>query len=295
MDKKEKKRISGAKARQDGENIKNLIASKLSFIKNTEMSQSDPKLTHSFLNQIGLSLGNVNQINTKALADKRGCNKPDLICNVTTVENNKTSHRISLKSTFQKTQVAVHSVNSFINNLASKKINLNSHSQEFLTHFVKSENSYAIKPDFSYTESIRRQRFSLDEIEKFNPGLFLSFTEEIKKNAEKILRFIVAEGTNTKNSEYANYLMFCNKPLSDLYVVKIDDIVDHFIKQSEINNTWVTKNKLRPNCGITTVSLFHGLLTLQMKGSGKGEAYHHLQFNIAGSFIRKQLLNKELS
>lgn len=295
----ERKIKSGAVARQNGENVKNALAPKLSYQEGETMEFSDNKVLKTVIAQLGIDFEKISSISTKALADNGSCSKPDLFCTINYKDNSpKTTPRISLKSTFGGTQVSVHSVASLNKHLINKKIILHQDSIKFLTLFVGFANNYEILPTIKHSESKRRKRFSCDEIREFDENLFQTFKADFKKYAKEIMMFLIAHGEKTKTQEQANYILFCNKSMQDIYVENIEHMVNTALARSEINDSWVVPHKERPNNGSTVLALFDGLIKLQMKGSGKkkdkvtGEivpsaSYHHTQFNISGSFVRK--------
>lgn len=289
---KKKKSDSGRKAQQDGENVKNSLAQALSC---TEKGNFTLQLLYVF-KVLQIDKDNVAYVTTRSHEDKGNepCSKPDLRCTIALLDNYKyTPLKISLKSTFGATQVAIHSVNSFESHLASHGVTIPESVKEFFTHFTNSESLYTNKPSFIYSESQRRQRFTLNEINAFNSQLFEDTKQFLKIHAKEILGFLTSKGQVKDKKGHANYLAFCDKKLDNLLLVNIEDLIDYILIECEKNDSWIVAGKDRKSQGITTLSLFNGLIPLQMKGSGGKEtsAYHHLQFRIKGSEIRKLVNN----
>ncbi len=283
---KQIKENSGRKAQQDGEKVKNLLSNELSYSSGGTPSASLIALSN-FLN---IKMEDIKSVNTKAHSDGRvKCAKSDLRVSILNSLDLASPHQISLKSTFSKTQVAVHSVNSFeihLKNLKNKKIILPNDVKYFLTYFSNSK-VLPNGPKAEHDESKRRERFSVDEINNFNKNLLEEAVKFFKGNAKQILFFLISQGSEVNQSNFANLLAFCDKKLNNLIFVDIGKLIGVAVKNSEKNNYFCVPNKPRKNAGITTISLYDGLITLQMKGSGKGAAYHNLQFNISGNFIKK--------
>ncbi len=279
---------AGRKARQDGENVKNILTSFLSY------SPSNTTNTTQSLNLIRYLKKNISDIKfiqTTSQSDgKTKCAKVDIKA---TVEfNNKPGedqkkefHKLSVKSTYGKTQVAVHSISTLTSYLAKKKIIIPSNVIEFLTLFTDSK-AFSNIPTFIFSESQRRERFSFEEINSFNPQLFLDTQQFFEQHADVILRFLISEGSD-KRENFADILAFCDKKINNLMLCNIDNIIYTAISVSNANKSFCLPNKPRKNSGVTTLSLYGGLISLQMKGSGTGAAYHGIQFNIAGNFIKK--------
>lgn len=284
LSKKENQRNAGTKARQDGENVKNDLSRALAYDHNAKNINSQIKI---LLNHLNINENDIRFIHTKSHSDgKISCAKSDIRINIEFNNGIKIPHQISLKSTFAKTQVSVHSVNSFEKNLDKKKIAFPTEVKEFLNFFTNSK-IYQNKPDFIFDESNRRHRFSLDEINCFDSQLFIKTQSFFEEHAEKILEFLISSGSEEKKENFANLLAFCDKNLNNLIFVNIKKLIDCAIKTSKDNDVFCVANKGRKKTGITTLSLYGGLIQLQMKGSGEGSAYHNLQFNISGKFIKK--------
>lgn len=284
LTKKENQKNAGRQARQDGENAKNDLARALAYDNNSQNGNYQIK---TLLNHLGIDENDISFIHTKSHSDGRiRCAKSDIRINIEFNSGKKVVHQISLKSTFTKTQLSVHSVNSFEENLRNKKINIPVEVKEFLNLFTNSQLPQ-IKPNFIHSESQRRKRFSFDEINEFNSKLFIETQSFFENNAEKILEFLISSGAEEKKENFANLLAFCDKKLTKLMFVDIKNLIYSVINDSRTNNSFCVPNKIRKNAGITTLSLYGGLITLQMKGSGEGAAYHSLQFNISGNFIKK--------
>lgn len=287
QEKKRKKAESGRKAQQDGENVKNSLASVLSYTGDAFSHQAQILLT-----SLGINTNEVSFINTRSHEDKGDtpCSKPDLRCIISNKNGVKyKTINLSVKSTFGSTQVAVHSISTFIKHLATHGVSVPSSVQEFLVHFTNSNNNYDVKPNFIFNESIRRVRYSVNEINLFNPSLFEDTKQFFKENASEILYFLISKGQVTDKKGHANFLAFCGKKLDNLLVVHVDSLINYILEQSLLNDSWIVCNKDKSQSGITTLSLFNGLISLQMKGSGGKEtsAYHHLQFGISGNRIKK--------
>lgn len=283
--KKANQRKAGLDAQQDGENVKNELASKLSY--KGDLQHITPQAI-ILAKEIGINIEDIIFIGTKAHADgKIACAKSDLKSRVELKNNTVLHHQISLKSTFAKTQVAVHSMKTFEQHLKNIRILLPEPVKEFLTHFTYSNNHYLNKPIFSYSESRRRERYNWEEINNFNPNLWLETQLFFEKYAEDILYFLISRGSETNIKNHANLLAFCDKKLNNLIIVNIKKLIAYIIDKAKLDNSFCLKNKPRAGNGTTTFSLYAGLISFQMKGSGKGAAYHALQFNISGSTIKK--------
>ena len=208
LTKKENQRNAGTKARQDGENVKNDLSRALAYDHNSKNINSQIKI---LLNHLDINENDVFFIHTKSHSDgKIRCAKSDIRINIDFNNGIKIPHQISLKSTFAKTQVSVHSVNSFEENLKKKKITFPTEIKEFLNLFTNSE-IYPNKPDFIFDESKRRHRFSLDEINQFDSQLFIKTQLFFSEHAEKILEFLISSGSEEKKENFANLLAFCDK------------------------------------------------------------------------------------
>lgn len=274
---------AGRNAQQDGENVKNDLATKLSYKGNFNDISKQAEI---LLKHLNLQLSDVAFINTKSYSDGRIlCAKSDLKTTVK-CKNNNVICQISLKSTFNTTQIAVHSVLSFNGYFKKAGIIIPDEVIEFLTHFSFSNSLYPNKPNFLFNESKRRERFTVEEINAFNPDLFKKAEEFFRKNANFILNFLISVGGETNPANFATTLAFCDKNLNNLTLIEIKKLIAYKLAQSEINNSFFVANKPTKN-GTTTISLFDGLIVMQMKGSGSGSAYHNLQFRVNGSKLKK--------
>lgn len=295
--KKEKQKKSGREAQQDGENVKNKLAINLSFKGDISNITSQSLI---LLKHIDKNATEVDFINTKAHSDgKIACAKSDL--KTTIVLKDKSSHpfQISLKSTYNKTQVAVHSVSTLEKHLFNLGIVIPDEAKEFLTHFTNSNSDYINKPVFQYAESRRRERYTYEEINDFNPGLFPITQLFFENHAQLILEFLISRGSENNQHNYATLLAFCDKNTNNLIFVDIKKLISLALAKCRDNNSFCLSNKARQNNGnngSTTLRLFSDLISLQMKGSGTGAGYHSLQFNISGNNIKKMIeqnFNKE--
>ena len=288
---KKNQRITGEQSQQDGENIKNSLSNNLSrSLPNPFNNSSLNLLEHLNINPI-----DIRSITTRAQADNKvPCAKSDIRVTLNMLKSSSIIHHLSVKSTYNKTQLAVHSVNSFSNNLKTKNITIPPNVEQYLNLFTDSSTLTFNNQHFLYNESKRRKRFSADEIDKINPQLVDDTRKFFTTYAQEILLFLISEG-NDKKANYATQLAFCKKkldvrnnvPFSDLLFVDIHNLIQKTITLSQKNGTFFVLNRKKKNSGITTIDLYNGLITLQMKGSGQGASYHNLQFKISGHFINK--------
>lgn len=288
---KKNQRIVGEQSQQDGENIKNSLSN--------DISRSFPiPFTNSanyLLKHLNINPIDVRSITTRAQADtKIACAKSDIRVTLNMFNSPNIVQHLSVKSTYNKTQLAVHSVNSFSNNLKNKNIIIPTEVEYYLNLFTNSNTISYNKSNFMYTESERRNRFSAEEIDNIDSTLFDITQKFFIQYAQEILSFLISEG-NDKKANYATQLAFCKKkinvinniPFSDLLFVDIKDLIQKTITLSKKNNSFFVLNRKKKTSGITTIDLYNGLITLQMKGSGQGASYHNLQFKISGHFINK--------
>lgn len=279
---------AGSKARQDGENVKNKLTSFLSYQDN-----NINQYVESLLNHLNIEKKNVIAIHTKAHSDGRvKCSKSDLKATITIQKDNniiKIPQQISLKSTFASTQLSVHSVNSFLENLKNKNIIVSKNVRKFLDYFTNTETiqKYEENPKIMYPQSNLRKRFSLNEINDFNSSLYHETALFFEQYAQKILEFLISQGNEINKENFAQLLSFCNKDLKNLIFIDISKLIQIAIQKSKKNHTFCLPGKEQKEAGITTLRLYDGLVSLQMKGSGKGASYHNLQFKISGNFIKK--------
>jgi hypothetical protein len=287
---KENQRKAGSKARQDGENVKNQLTSLLSY-------QGDDFNSYiiNLLDYLNIDKDTVNSIHTKSHSDGRiKCAKSDFKVTIS-VNNNgiimKIPKQISLKSTFASTQLSVHSVNSFEENLKNKNIFLPANVRKFLDYFTNSNTvkKYNKNPLFLCEKSKIRERFSLEEINNFEPNLYQETISFFEFYGKEILQFLISTGNEKNKENFAQLLAFCNKDLKNLLWIDIDKLIEVSLLKSKNNNTFCYPGKEQKEMGITTLKLYDGLVSVQMKGSGHGAAYHHLQFKISGNFIKKWL------
>jgi hypothetical protein len=297
------KQISGLIAKQEGENAKNQLAINLSYNKFKQVPSTQLLQLLSFMK---LDLNDIDYTTTISCQDKgtKSCSKPDIKITLNGTNQQKFKYpfaRLSIKSTYQETQLAVHSLNSFEKHLNDKGVLLNSYVKEFLYHFCYADllyknkhYQYSQKPQCLFIENQRRDRFSVNEINNYNPILFEHFKDFIKMNAKTLLYFLISTGEFKDTKEHANILAFCNKNANNLLFIDVAYIIDKCIEEAKTNNTMVVLGRNKRISGITTISLFNGLVKLQMKGSGDKEfsSYHNLQFKISGTKIKK-LLNME--
>ncbi len=285
---KNNQRKIGAKARQDGENVKNQLTNILSC-------QDDNISIYSniLLNHLNIKTKDVISIHTKSHADgKIRCSKSDLKATITIQKDNRTikiPKQISLKSTFSSTQLSVHSVNSFVENLKNKSILMPNNVRRFLDYFTNTETikKYEENPKTIYSKSNSRKRFSLNEINDFNSLLYTETVLFFEQYAKEILEFLISQGSETNKENFAQLLSFCNKDLKNLIFIDISKLIQIAIQKSKKNHTFCLPGKEQKEAGITTLRLYDRLVSLQMKGSGKGSAYHNLQFKISGNFIKR--------
>lgn len=291
MDKNALKQLSGKIARQKGENIKNKIAIELSF-NGHNMSHA---LTR-FCEDLNVKTSDISFTETKSLADNGKCIKPDL--SLTIYKDNALSarHNLSVKSTFKSTQLSVHSISSFFKILHSKKIMTSPDMCEVLTHFcysgkkyINEKYEYVNKPHFIYDENIRRDRFSLDEIESMFPVKFQSFIDHFTHIAVALAFMLISEGDMLDRHKHADIIVFSDNQLQNIHFFDIKKVIDRFHTLAIENNTMLVLGNKKKTSGITTFSFLHGLISVQMKGSGEKDCgdYHNLQFKINGSLIKK--------
>lgn len=282
--KKQNQKKAGREAQQDGENVKNNLAIKLSYKGNILDINHHVEV---FLQTLQISQDSVSFINSKAHSDgKIRCAKSDIKVSINLKSNSIIQHQISVKSTFAPTQLAVHSVGTFIDYLLHLGITASTEVIEFLTHLTNSESHYSSKPQFIFSESKRRKRFTWEEINAFNPLLWIKTQEFFSTHALTILNFLISIGGETNPSNFVTILAFCNKKVDNLMFIDIQKLITYLIQESIINDSFCVLSKPTKN-GITTISLFNGFIVLQMKGSGKGAGYHSLQFKINGTKIKK--------
>lgn len=282
--KKQNQKKAGKHAQQDGENVKNSLAVNLSYKGNVLDINHHVEV---FLKTLQISQNSVSFINSKAHSDgKIRCAKSDIKASIHFKSNSVIQHQISVKSTFASTHLSVHSVETFIDYLSHLGITASDEVIEFLTHLTNSESHYLSKPQFIFSESKRRKRFTWEEINHFNPLLWIKTKEFFSTHALVIMNFLISIGGETNPSNFATLLAFCNKKVDNLMFVDIQKLITYLIQESMVNDSFCVLSKPTKN-GITTISLFNGFIVLQMKGSGKGAAYHSLQFKINGTKIKK--------
>jgi hypothetical protein len=282
--KKAKQQKSGREAQQDGENVKNLLVNKWSYKGNPLEITPQAKM---LIEEFGYDIKDVEFVNTKAYADgKIACAKSDAKITIKLKNQKQDIGQMSIKSTYKSTQLSVHSVNSFEKNLTDSGIVFPPEVKEFLSLFTYSEVLMPNKPNFIFPESIRRKRYSKEEIDAFNPDLWHQTQLFFEKVAEKIMKFLISIGSETNSKNYANKIAFCDKKANDLMIIDVDKLIKYALDKAGSENSFCVANKPTKN-GTTTFSLYAGLITCQMKGSGDGASYHNLQFKICGKNLKK--------
>ena len=140
------------------------------------------------------------------------------------------------------------------------------------------------------SEELRRVRVDSFSLGKDNCD---TVVEWLHKNREEIYRFIFQDGVMHSSLERPTKLWWSHKK-NDLANISKFDMSDILERARNIKKTEVRfrdeggKGKLQK--GGTVIQV--GAITLQMKGSGKGSAYHNLQFNCSlndlNMFMKKE-------
>lgn len=289
---------SGKQARQDGENAKNRLAANLSYFTN-KLNYMSPESTQ-YLQSVNINPSSVLSMESTSLQDGLlKCKKPDIKLVITYLyQGEKTiiTHLLSVKSTFKETQVAIHSLASLDKHTLNQVAIIPQTAKELLYHFSAADTQYINnpilfpnKPTHLFPENLRRDRYCINEINAFNPQLIIDFSDYLKNNAEKFLLFLISKGEATQLKDIATHIVFCDKKGCNILVKNIHDIVQHYIKESTANNSWCIPGRDKKISGITTLSLFNGLIKLQMKGNGDKSktTFHQLQFRITGKNLHK--------
>ncbi len=186
---------------------------------------------------------------------------------------NQTAHYrfgISIKSSSANIQVQITNVDNFKRACELKGLNLSENIYIGLSKFCgfgqyklnEEEQENLIQGD--------RNRWLISELSKNEQ---MEIEEFFNTNQKEITEIVLKEGTALEeyfadyylvnNSEYSKtgQIDFCIKPMSE--------VIDKSIEKGGYKTT--------------PKGSFHiGSITVQMKGSGKGEAYHGLQFNKSG-------------
>ena len=140
------------------------------------------------------------------------------------------------------------------------------------------------------SEELRRVRVDSFSLGKDNCD---KVVEWLHKNREEIYRFIFQDGVMHSSLERPTKLWWSHKKndLTNISKFNMSDILERArnIKKSEVRfRDEGGKGKLQK--GGTVIQV--GAITLQMKGSGKGSAYHNLQFNCSlndlNMFMKKE-------
>lgn len=296
--KKENQRLAGEKSQQRGENVKNKFTSVVSWVSDESIELN--KLRKVILDCYDIKPENVSRINSKAFSDggSEKSVKPDNKTTIKLKDDSKIECLISIKSTFGSTQLAIHSLNSLKNYMETNyNITLPDEVYIFLSLFTNSNhahlglNSSPIHNAEYHEINECRQRFAVDDIDTFDTKYSSSFKEFIKNNARSILTFLLAKGSAKSDKLKANAICFVGNNFQDILIYQIEYLIDKAITQCNKDGSWVTYGRQKKKSGVTTIDLFGGLVTLQMKGSGEGSAYHYLQFRISGNRVAKLLKN----
>ena len=230
-------------------------------------------------------MNDIDKIETKVHV---GTIKPDLEVVIYKKSQDKTTHQISLKSTFKDTQVALHPLSTFIKHIA-----LPDTVHDFLALFSNYKHilkSNAVHPP---PEQNVRKRFTLEQINIANPTLHIDTQSFLKDKAETILRFLLSTGIESSGL-CADTLAFLDKKTNELMFVNIDKLIEYTISKANDESGYFCKGRHPRIPNRTTVlSLFNGLIHLQMKGSPKTSPtnYHSLQFRISGNKIKEYIID----
>ena len=131
--------------------------------------------------------------------------------------------------------------------------------------------------DLNYNDELRRQRVKFSSLSQYSRDAILSF---LNKNKRDIVDIVVRRGWADDSKDFANKMIWCDSSVHQ----KSD--VEHlclFDSEEVINTICEYDWEVRPRQTV----LYLGPLTLQMKGSGKGEAYHYPQFNCSLNDLRR--------
>lgn len=287
---------AGGTSQQQGEDIKNAFTAQISWTNGQPITLNNVK--SSVLSQFKINPSLVDKINSKAFADGGlvKCVKPDNKSTITFTDGRPNKEiKISIKSTFGETQLAIHSLYTFKDYLSRlfkiimpiKVVN----ALYWFTHDI-ARIPNEIKPIHSkayFSINNRRLRYALDDVELFQSGSIAALEIFFKDNAKEIMTFLMSSGGFKKKIGYADLILFTDKKFDRVESYDISKLIDLAINYCTANpNEWFKPGLKKATSGITTVSFYGGLIKLQMKGSKRGtSAYHNLQFRISGDRVKK--------
>lgn len=290
---KNNQKIAGKKAQIRGEKTKNMLATNLTFQPGEQINDCSLVLAH----YLDIDPTQIQVINSKTHEDKGiyRAIKKDLSSTIEYYDNgcfHKITKRISLKSVFQLTQVAKHSVSKFIHHLEVRGIEVPENVKEFLYLFCYPDHEYMQGKSLPLNPSktsIRRRRFNWEEIAYFKFDLFLATQQFFKEHARAILRLILMEGdTYGKKELYADTIAFFHPEKRKLSFLDLEEIIDKIIHLCEQRDDWCFPQAFpRVKGNTTTLSLFCDTVKLQMYGSGDKRlaTAHDIQFRISGNIL----------
>jgi hypothetical protein len=177
---------------------------------------------------------------------------------------------ISIKSSSANIQVQITNVDNFRRACEFKGLNFSENLYIGLSKFC---GFGEYKPTDKQKSSLiqgRRDRWLINELEESEQK---EIEEFFNKNQKAISELVLKEGTALEEF-FADYYLVNNNEFSRT------GIIDFCIKpMSEVIDKSISKGGYKT----TPKGSFHiGSITAQMKGSGKGEAKHGLQFNKSG-------------
>lgn len=184
--------------------------------------------------------------------------------------DNSYSFGISIKSSNSNIQVQITNVNNFERACVNEDIEFSETLYIALSKFCGFGD---YKPTGLQSLSLmqgNRDRWLIPELEEDEQSAIKDFFTD---NQEFVTRLVLEEGTALEEY-FADYYLVNNNEFSK--TGEVDFCIKHI---SEV----IEDSKDKGSYKVTKSGSFHiGSVTVQMKGSGKGEAYHGLQFNKRG-------------
>jgi hypothetical protein len=177
---------------------------------------------------------------------------------------------ISIKSSNANIQVQITNVDNFKRACEFKKLTFSENSYIALSKFCGFGKYKPNEEEKEILKQGKRNRWLIPELTEIEQ---LEIKNFFNSNQKEITEIVLKEGTALEEY-FADYYLVNNSEYSKT------GKVDFCIKpMSEVIENSLAKGKYK----VTEKGSFHvGSITVQMKGSGKGEAYHGLQFNKSG-------------
>jgi hypothetical protein len=177
---------------------------------------------------------------------------------------------ISIKSSNISIQVQITNIDNFKIACENKNLEFSDLLYISLSKFCGFGEYKPTKEEQKTLKQGDRNRWLIQELEENEQKEIELF---FNQNQEEITKLVLKEGTALEEF-FADYYLVNNSKFSatgkvDFCIKNIDEVIQNSIQKSCYK--------------VTDKGSFHiGSVTVQMKGSGKGEAYHGFQFNKSG-------------